>query len=241
MEQSFKNEDALVILSGGQDSTTCLFWAENNFRKIYAISFLYGQKHIIEVSAAERICARLGIGHKIADMSFISGIAESHLFSGKGRIEADGHPLNARVPSSFVPYRNLFFLTAAAAWASTLRIKHIVAGMCETDSSGYADCRDVFVKSAQVTFDLATDFDGLGVVIHTPLMWLTKAETFRLAETLGCIDVIINDTVTCYYGVEDSHDYGKGCGTCPACILREKGYREYLRKYKQQGSVNANG
>jgi 7-cyano-7-deazaguanine synthase len=238
MEPSFVNEDALVILSGGQDSTTCLFWAENNFRKVYAISFLYGQKHIIEVSAAERICARLEIEHKVADMSFISEIAESRLFAGQGNIDDKGHPLRASVPSSFVPYRNLFFLTAAAAWASTLRVKHLVAGMCETDSSGYADCRDVFIKSTQVTFKLATDFDDLGAVIHTPLMWLTKAETFRLAETLGCLDIIINDTVTCYYGIEDMHDYGKGCGKCPACLIREKGYREYVQKYRQQGNTD---
>jgi 7-cyano-7-deazaguanine synthase len=233
LSQSYKNEDALVILSGGQDSTTCLFWAMENFRNVHAISFLYGQKHIIEVSAAERICAKLGIDHKIADMSFIQEISVSHLFKGTEAIEGEPHPLNALVPSSFVPFRNLFFLTAGASWASTLKVKHLVAGMCQTDFSGYADCRDVFVKSAQVTLDLATDFKELNVIIHTPLMWFTKAETFRLAETLGCLDVIMNDTVTCYYGSEEKRDFGRGCGKCPACVIRGRGYLEYTRKYKK--------
>jgi 7-cyano-7-deazaguanine synthase len=231
MDQSFNNQDALVILSGGQDSTTSLFWAVSNFRKVHAISFLYGQRHIIEVSAAERICGARGIDHKIADLSFIQEISVSRLFKGQGPIEEEPHPLSGQVPSSFVPFRNLFFLTAGAAWASTLRVKHLVAGMCETDSSGYADCRDVFMKSAQVTLNLATDFKELGVVVHTPLMWLTKAEIFRFAETLGCLDVVMNDTVTCYYGSEEKHDYGKGCGKCPACVIRARGYKEYVRKY----------
>jgi 7-cyano-7-deazaguanine synthase len=231
MKQAYKNEAALVILSGGQDSTTCLFWARENFSAVHAISFLYGQKHIIEVSAAERICAKLGIDHKIADMSFIQEIAESRLFAGEGKIENEMHPLSGSVPSSFVPYRNLFFLTGAAAWASKLRVRHLVAGMNHADSSGYADCRDVFVKSAQVALNLATDFDDLDIVIHTPLMWLTKGEIFRLAETLNCLEVIMNDTVTCYYGSEEKHEYGKGCGKCPACLIRQKGYREYVEKY----------
>jgi 7-cyano-7-deazaguanine synthase len=236
VQQSYNDHDAVILISGGQDSTTCLFWAMTNFRTVHAISFLYGQKHAAEVEAADRICSRAGVEHRSVDLSFLPELAVSRLFTGTGTIEGTRHPLNESVPSSFVPYRNLLFLTVASVWASTLRVRHIVAGMCETDSSGYADCRDAFVKSAQATLDLSVDFKDLGIVIHTPLMWLTKAETFRLAETLGCLDIILDDTITCYNGSTAKNNFGLGCGSCPACVLRAKGYREYVEKYGTTGA-----
>lgn len=235
MEQSFSHDDALVLASGGQDSTTCMFWAMANFKSVRAISFLYGQKHAAEVDTAGRICSRYGIEHKTVDLSFLAGLAVSHLFAGEGEIGESRHPLDPAVPSSFVPYRNLLFLVVASVWASTLRTRHIVAGMCEADSSGYADCRDVFVKASQSALNLATDFKETGVVVHTPLMWLSKAETFRLAETLQCLDVVLRDTITCYNGSNEMREYGRGCGTCPACLLRSRGYAEYIRKYHSPG------
>ena len=155
----------------------------------------------------------------------------SNLFKGGGDV-ADKHSLDENVPSSFVPYRNLIFLTLSAAWASTIGVKHIVTGVCQTDYSGYADCRDVFVKSAQVTLNLATDFKDKNVVIHTPLMWLTKAEEFRMAEEMECLEFILKETVTCYNGVDKMNDFGKGCGECPSCRLRKDGYKEFLEKYR---------
>jgi 7-cyano-7-deazaguanine synthase len=228
---SYKNDDALVLVSGGQDSTTCLFWAKKNFKKIYAVSFNYGQKHSNEINIAAKICDKLNVSHKVIDITFISNIVESNLFIGKDNVNKK-HKLNKNVPSSFVPYRNLLFLSLAAAWASTLKIRHLVIGVCETDYSGYADCRDVFIKSMQASLNLATDFKEK-VVIHTPLMWLTKAETFKFAEELGCLDFIIEETLTCYNGSEKINNYGKGCGKCPACRIRKKGYEDFLRKYRR--------
>ena len=231
MKQLYNNQDALVLVSGGMDSTICLFWALRNFKKVHAISFNYAQKHSREVEIACCICKQLNIEQKIVDISFLSDLVISNLFKGKDDVKK-AHKLNKEVPSSFVPYRNMLFLTLAAAWASTIGVRNIVIGVCETDYSGYADCRDVFIKSVQVSLNLATDFKDKNVIIHTPLMWLSKAEEFRFAKELGCFDFVIKDTLSCYNGVEDMNDYGKGCGDCPACKLRKKGYDEYLRKYK---------
>jgi 7-cyano-7-deazaguanine synthase len=230
MQQVYHNEDALVLMSGGQDSTTSLVWALENFRSVSAITFIYGQKHSREVKYAEKICQKMNIKNKSVDISFLKDLVISNLFENDQKVEG-AHPLNKDVPSSFVPYRNLIFLTLAAAWASTIGARHLVTGVCQTDYSGYADCRDVFIKSAQTTLNLATDFRDRDVVIHTPLMWLTKAEEFRMAEELGYLDFVVKETLTCYYGVEKENDFGKGCGECPSCELRKKGYHEFLEKY----------
>lgn len=232
MEQSYNSEDCLVLTSGGQDSTTCLYWAKQSFRKVYAISFTYGQKHSDEVDVAKNICDSLGVDFKLLDISFMAQLVKSNLFKGEADVN-ESHEFKDEVPSSFVPYRNMIFLTLASAWASTLGVKHIVTGVCETDSSGYADCRDVFVKSLQTSLNLATDFKDKNVVIHTPLMWLTKAETFKMAEELNCLDVVLEKSLTCYNGVTQMNDFGMGCGECPSCELREAGYREYKEKYKK--------
>ncbi|MCF7792336.1 MAG: 7-cyano-7-deazaguanine synthase QueC [Victivallales bacterium] len=232
MEEVFNKEDALVLLSGGQDSTTCLYWALKKFQKVSAISFRYGQKHSIETAVAEGICREASVSLKVIDISFMKNLVVSNLFENTEDVGGK-HPLNEEVPSSYVPYRNMIFLTLAAAWGSTIGARHLVTGVCETDFSGYADCRDVFIKSLQVSLNLAADFKDNGNVIHTPLMWLTKAEEFRLAEELDCMDVIINKTITCYNGVTEMNDFGMGCGNCPSCKLRRKGYEEYVGKYKQ--------
>lgn len=166
----------------------------------------------------------------MVDISFIQDVVVSNLFKGDTDLN-ETHEQSDAVPSSFVPYRNLLFLTVAAGWAGTVNAKHIVTGVCETDFSGYADCRDMFIKSAQATLNLATDFKDRNVVIHTPLMWLTKSEEFRMAEELGCLDVILKETLTCYNGVEKMNSFGKGCGECPSCLLRKKGYEEFISKY----------
>ncbi len=233
MESAFRQEEALVLASGGQDSTTCLYWAVRQFARVHAIAFVYGQKHEAEVAAGQKICDRLGVDLKVVDLSFMNQVAESALFKGPASVNAP-HALARDVPASFVPYRNLLFLTVAAQWASTLRLRHLVTGVCQADSSGYADCRDVFVKAAQATLNLATDFPDLGVIVHTPLMWLTKAKEFALAEELGCLDVILEDTMTCYHGSTQRQAYGLGCGECPACQLRRKGWEEYQRSKEDQ-------
>jgi 7-cyano-7-deazaguanine synthase len=231
MKQSYEDDNALVLTSGGQDSTTCLFWALKNFKNVYSISFDYNQKHSVELDIASGICGKLGVEHKTVDIAFLQDLVISNLFKGKGDVE-DKHELDQGVPSSFVPYRNLIFLTLAAAWASTIGVRHLVTGVCQTDYSGYADCRDVFVKSAQVTLNLATDFKDRNVIIHTPLMWLTKAEEFKMAEELGCLDFILKETMTCYNGDQTMNEYGKGCGNCPSCRLRMDGYAQYLENLK---------
>ncbi|MBN2442147.1 MAG: 7-cyano-7-deazaguanine synthase QueC [Spirochaetales bacterium] len=231
MEQSYNKEDALVLLSGGQDSTTSLFWAMKHFRKIHAISFFYGQKHASEIKWAKKICKKLDINLMVTDISFMQNLVVSDLFKKSGKIKPKDHPLQEDVPSSFVPYRNLLFLVLASARASSLGIRHLVIGVCETDYSGYADCRDVFIKSTQATLHLATDFREKNVIIHTPLMWLTKSETFELARELGCLDFIITQTLTCYYGKTKMNHFGMGCGECPACTLRKKGFEEFQMKY----------
>ncbi|MBN2736697.1 MAG: 7-cyano-7-deazaguanine synthase QueC [Spirochaetales bacterium] len=231
MIQSFSHEAALVLTSGGQDSTTCLFWALKNFASVQAISFFYSQKHAIEVETAREICDELKIPFKLVDISFMKDLVVSNLFQGTADVNQGSHPQDDKVPSTFVPYRNLLFLTLASGWAGTINTRHLVTGVCETDYSGYADCRDVFIKSAQSTLNLASDFKNSRVVIHTPLMWLTKAEEFRMAQELGCLDFIIQRTLTCYNGDKTMNDYGFGCGQCPACKLRAKGYQEFRERY----------
>jgi 7-cyano-7-deazaguanine synthase len=232
MEDILRNENALVLVSGGQDSTTCLYWAMKKFKKVFAITFDYGQKHSIETDIAQDICEINNISLKKLDISFMKDLVVSNLFEGTGDLQ-EKHELNDDVPASYVPYRNMIFLNLAAAWGSTIGARHLVTGVCETDYSGYADCRDVFVKSLQVALNLATDFKDKENVIHTPLMWLTKSEEFRMAEELGCLDVILEETLTCYNGVKKMNDYGMGCDKCPSCELRRKGYQEYVKKYKQ--------
>ncbi|EAX48311.1 exsB protein [Thermosinus carboxydivorans Nor1] len=212
-------ENALVVFSGGQDSTTCLFWAMKHFQEVEAVTFDYGQRHRAEIECAQKIAAEQGIAHTILDLSLLNQLAPSALTRADIEVKAGE---NGGLPTTFVPGRNLLFLSFAAVLARQKNIRHIVTGVCETDFSGYPDCRDAFIKSLNVTIQLAMDYQ---FVIHTPLMWLNKAETWELADQLGVLDYIRSNTLTCYHGV-----IGDGCGQCPACRLRVAGLNAYLAK-----------
>ncbi|WP_339211290.1 7-cyano-7-deazaguanine synthase QueC [Aeribacillus sp. FSL K6-8210] len=210
------NKKAVVVFSGGQDSTTCLFWAKKQFDEVTAVTFHYNQRHAQEIEAAKNIANEAGIPHYVLDMSLLNQMAPNALTRSNMEIEQK----EGELPNTFVPGRNLVFLTFAAILAKQLGAKHIVTGVCETDFSGYPDCRDVFVKSCNVTINLAMEEE---FVIHTPLMWINKAETWKFADELGVFDIIREKTLTCYNGI-----IGDGCGECPACLLRKRGLEQYL-------------
>ena len=219
MSKVLKEEKAIVVFSGGQDSTTCLFWALEQFQEVVAVTFDYGQRHVKEIECAKAITKELGVEHHILDMALLNQLAPNSLT--RSDIEVDEEiPDGKTAPNSLVEGRNMLFLTFAAVLAKGKGIRHIVTGVCETDFSGYPDCRDVFIKSLNVTLNLSMDYS---YVIHTPLMWLTKAQTWELADKLGKLDYIREKTLTCYNGIQ-----GDGCGHCPACTLRRRGLQEYL-------------
>jgi 7-cyano-7-deazaguanine synthase len=227
------NTTALVLFSGGQDSTTCLAWALDRFARVESLGFAYGQRHAIELGCRARLLdgikalrpdwiEKLGDNHTL-DIPTLAAISETALTRDVAiEMGADG------LPNTFVPGRNLVFLTFAAALAYRRGIGHIVGGMCETDYSGYPDCRDETIKAlnAALNLGMARTFE-----LHTPLMWLSKAATWQLAHDLGgagLVDLIRTDSHTCYLGERGAeHDWGHGCGTCPACELRARGWREY--------------
>jgi 7-cyano-7-deazaguanine synthase len=225
--------DALVLFSGGQDSTTCLALALDRFDRVETIGFDYGQRHRIELDQRTKILAKLvaikpGWGARLGedhclDLGLLGQISATAMTRDVSiSIDANG------LPNTFVPGRNLLFLTFAAAVAYRRGLRHIVGGMCETDFSGYPDCRDTTVKAMQVALNLGMEKN---FVLDTPLMWLDKAATWLLAEKLGgaaLIDLIIEETHTCYLGERGQrHAWGYGCGTCPACRLRAEGWRKY--------------
>jgi 7-cyano-7-deazaguanine synthase len=214
------SDKAIVVLSGGQDSTTCLYWAINRWGRenVSAVGFNYGQRHLDELNCAKDICAEEGIEYTIMDLGLLNQLAPNALT--RVDITVDTQKPEDKLPNTFVDGRNHLFLSFVAILAKQKGIKHIVTGVCETDFSGYPDCRDVFVKSLNVTLNLAMDYQ---FVIHTPLMWLDKAQTWGLADTLGVLDKIRQNTLTCYNGIR-----GDGCGNCPSCKLRKKGLDEYL-------------
>jgi 7-cyano-7-deazaguanine synthase len=224
---------ALVLFSGGQDSTTCLAWALDRFDVVETVGFEYGQRHIVEMDARPRLFAairdrfphwgnKLG-GDHILPLEALHRIGGTSLTSDM-KIEMKGNSL----PNTFVPGRNIFFLTAAAALGYRRGITDLVGGMCETDFSGYPDCRDETIQAMAKTLSLATEKQ---FTIHTPLMWLDKASTWALARELGgesLVDLIIEETVTCYQGDrEHRHAWGYGCNSCPACDLRAKGWAKF--------------
>jgi 7-cyano-7-deazaguanine synthase len=227
------DEGALVLFSGGQDSTTCLAQALQRSARVETVGFDYGQRHRVELDMRDRLRdglaalnpdwgARLGPDHVI-DLSSLGQISETALTRETAfRAEASG------LPNTFVPGRNLVFLTFAAALAYRRGLKRIVAGVCETDFSGYPDCRDDTIKALQVALNLGME---ARFVLETPLMWINKAETWRLAEQLGgkpLIELILEETHTCYLGERGQrHAWGYGCGACPACDLRAKGFAAY--------------
>lgn len=218
------NRKAIVIFSGGQDSTTCLFQAIAEYGKenVETMTFQYGQRHSIELEKAKWIAQDLGVKQTFIDTSVIKAITHNALMDENVHIEQKDNTL----PNTFVDGRNALFLLYAAIYAKGQGIQDIITGVCETDFSGYPDCRDVFIKSMNVTLNLAMDYQ---FNIKTPLMYLTKAQTWQLADELGVLDYVRNYTHTCYEGVNG------GCGQCPSCILRDKGLTEYLA---QKGGKN---
>lgn len=214
------NKRAVVLLSGGQDSTTCLYWAKNNFKEVVAIGFDYGQMHSIELEKATKIAQDAGIAYSIKEVKNL--LAPSSL-TLHGDHNQQSH-IDGTLPASFTAGRNILFLTIAASFAANLGIQDIVTGVCQTDYSGYPDCRRTTIDAMQLTLSL-----GLGnsdIRIHTPLMYLTKAETWKLAKDLGCLDVIINDTITDYNGDMTKNDWGYGTLETPSSKLRAQGYYE---------------
>ena len=213
-----RKSSALVVFSGGQDSTTCLFWALKHFREVTTLTFRYGQKHELEVEMARKIAGELGVEFNVMDIPFIANLGANSLTDTS--IEMDQEKPADSFPNTFVPGRNLFFLSIAAVFARERGIFDLVTGVSQTDFSGYPDCRDSFIKSLNVTLNLAMDEQ---FAIHTPLMWIDKAQTWELADSLGALDFIRNKTLTCYNGIP-----GDGCGHCPACKLRRQGLEKYL-------------
>lgn len=227
------DEKALVLFSGGQDSATCLAWALEKFSAVETVGFDYGQRHRIELECRSELLARiveinptwkerLGADHTL-DLSVLGQISETGLTrDAEIALREDG------LPNTFVPGRNLLFFTLAAALAFRRKARHMIGGMCETDYSGYPDCRDDTLKALQVTLNLGM---GSRSVIHTPLMWIDKAGTWALAQDLGgdlLLDLITEHSHTCYLGERTvRHEWGYGCGTCPACELRAQGYESF--------------
>ena len=210
---------ALVIFSGGQDSTTCLFWAKKHFREVQAIAFDYGQRHIAELTAAQQIATLANIGLNTFKINLLNEVSHNSLTDNSIDIESDqsGH----RPPNTLVEGRNMLFLTYAAIFAKANRIKNLITGVGQADYSGYPDCRNDFIVSLNQTLNLSMDFD---YQIHTPLMWLDKSEIWQLADDLGIFEIVRNLTITCYHGIA-----GDGCGVCPSCKLRSRGLSNYLK------------
>ncbi len=224
---------ALVLFSGGQDSTTCLAWALSRYERVETIGFSYGQRHAVEMAVREPVrrgiaalsdawARRLG-PDRVVPLDVLGSVSKSALTADL--------PLDTRpggLPATFVPGRNLVFLTFAAIVAYQRRLKHVVTGVCETDFSGYPDCRDDTVKAMQAAINLGME---ARLVFQTPLMWIDKAETWRLAHQLGgqaLVELIVRETHTCYQGDRSHrHDWGLGCGTCDACRLRAGGWARY--------------
>ncbi len=211
-------EKAVVVFSGGQDSTTCLFWAKQQFAEVEVVTFDYGQRHKLEIKCAAAIAKDLGVQQTVLDMSLLNQLAPNALTRDDVEIIHE----EGELPSTFVDGRNLLFLSFAAILAKQKGARHLVTGVCETDFSGYPDCRDSFVKSMNVTLNLSMDYP---FVIHTPLMWLDKAATWKMADELGAFDYVRERTLTCYNGV-----IGDGCGECPACKLRKAGLDRYVEE-----------
>ncbi|MBI3700454.1 MAG: 7-cyano-7-deazaguanine synthase QueC [Afipia sp.] len=233
MNSPQQSDSALVLFSGGQDSATCLAWALDRFAHVETVGFAYGQRHVIELGCRKKLldgilslkrewATKLGEAHTL-DIPTLGEISDTALTRNLEIEMGEGG-----LPNTFVPGRNLVFLTFAAALAYRRGISNIVGGMCETDFSGYPDCRDETIKAlnAALNLGMARNFD-----IHTPLMWRSKAQTWSLATELGgkaLIDLIVEESHTCYLGERGAgHEWGYGCGECPACDLRAKGWHEY--------------
>jgi 7-cyano-7-deazaguanine synthase len=224
---------ALVLFSGGQDSATCLAWALSRFQHVETVGFHYGQRHAVELECRTKVLARL----RAEFPAWLSRLGDDHLLSidALGSLsetaltrEVEISFSDSGLPTTFVPGRNLLFFTFAAALAYRRGLRSLVGGMCETDYSGYPDCRDDTLKALQVTLNLGL---ATRMVLETPLMWIDKAQTWAMAQELGgerLVNILLEETHTCYLGNRDTrHEWGYGCGACPACELRDKGYKKF--------------
>ena len=215
------SKKAVIVFSGGQDSTTCLIHALPHYDEVHCITFDYGQRHVAEVEVAQQLAKQLGATvHKVMDVSLLNELAISSLTRDNipvPTVNSSGESL----PSTFVPGRNILFLTLASIYAYQVKAQTVITGVCETDFSGYPDCRDEFVKALNQALRLGMEYD---VRLETPLMWLNKAETWALADYHQQLDLVRQQTLTCYNGV-----LGSGCGECDACNLRARGLNEYLQ------------
>jgi 7-cyano-7-deazaguanine synthase len=208
---------ALVLFSGGQDSTVCLFWALRRFERVETVCFRYGQRHVAEVEAARSIALQAGVAFRVVDATVIAGLSVNSLTDAS--IAMDREQTGEAPPNTFVPGRNLLFISLAAVIARERNIFHLITGVSQADYSGYPDCRNNFIQSLNVSLNLAMDAQ---FVIHTPLMWRDKKAVWQLADELGVLDLVKTDTVTCYNGIA-----GEGCGECPSCKLRSIGLTAY--------------
>lgn len=210
---------ALVVFSGGQDSTTCLIQALAQYDEVHGITFDYGQRHREEIEVAKRLANQLKLAsHKVLDTTLLNELAISALT--RDAIPVSHELMNNGLPNTFVPGRNILFLTLAGIYAYQLGCDTIITGVCETDFSGYPDCRNDFIQSMQQTLGLGMDKP---IKIITPLMWLNKAETWALADKYQQLALVKDQTLTCYNGI-----IGDGCGDCPSCLLRQRGLEDYL-------------
>lgn len=210
---------AVVIFSGGQDSTTCLVQALEQYDEVHAITFDYGQRHREEIEVAQKLTSKLNVkAHKVMDVTLLNELAVSSLTRDDIPVS---HELQENgLPNSFVPGRNILFLTLAGIYAYQVGAKTVITGVCETDFSGYPDCRDEFVKAMNSALAQGMDYD---LEVKTPLMWLNKAETWAMADHYKALELVRDESLTCYNGI-----VGKGCGDCPACLLRANGLQDYL-------------
>lgn len=215
---------ALVVYSGGQDSTTCLFWAKKHFDLVFAIAFNYGQRHLVELEAARKIAECAEVPLQIFQLNLLSGISHNALTDTAMDVETDKP--DHRPPNTLVEGRNMLFLTYAAIFAKVNNIHNLITGVGQADFSGYPDCRNDFIVSLNQTLNLSMDYE---YHIHTPLMWLDKSEIWKMADDLRVFEIVRDQTVTCYHGFT-----GEGCGTCPSCRLRNRGLNKYLNS-KENG------
>jgi len=231
-------DTSIVLFSGGQDSTVCLAWALQRFNRVETVGFDYGQRHAVELEGRERL--REGLASLNADWR--NRLAEDHVIKLDALAAVSETALTRQMdievsksglPTTFVPGRNLIFFCFAGALAYRRGAGHLVGGMCETDYSGYPDCRDDTLKALQTALTRGLD---KSMTIHTPLMWIDKADTFAMAEEIGgsaLLDLVIEDSHSCYLGDRTKrHEWGYGCGTCPACELRAKGFAKFLERKK---------
>lgn len=223
---------AVVVLSGGQDSMTCLALAVSRHADVYAVSFDYGQRHAVELEQAALIAKRVGVPHRVVDVRSFGELVTSALTDHSDADDesvSGRHPNKPELPASFVPNRNALFLTIAHAVAQEMGARYIYTGVCQTDYSGYPDCRQAFISMLEDSLNIGY---GTSISIVTPMMNIDKAATFAMADRLGVLDDVIELSHTCYNGDRSPHEWGAGCGHCPACEIRAKGFARFQETRK---------